>query len=320
MMKRLLFIALTAFSGFGYAQQQLDQIAIIVDTEVITQKEWQSAMRQARAEVGTMPSSIRPTDERLKEEVFLMLAAEKLQHKYAKEVGMSVSDAQVDAAIKDIADRNGATVADLKAYMAYMGMNFNAYREDIRRQMLSAMLRNEVVRDVKINEAELDVYMNSKEFKDIQRELLKDNTAQYKVKHILIKISPSLSDEQARIQINRLRERIAGGESFDDLASAQSHDPISAARKGELGWVTRGQLAPEFERTMVRLKKGELSQPVKTVFGYHLILLEDQKNGVVDEEMMRNIAREYYFKKKAMQTFTLWVEERVADVYIERRI
>lgn len=323
---RLLSIALLLGFGLFWSTQSLsmaqnlDEIAIIVDNQIITQQEWQSALSQARREIATMPASTRPTPEQLEDEVFLNLAAGKLQQKFARESGMTVSDQQVDAAIQDIANRNNATVAQLREYLAYIGQSYADFREDIRGQILASMLQNEIVRDVKINESELDVYMNSKEFRDIETSLLRDNTTQYKVKHILIKISPTLSEELALSQIKRLRERIEAGEPFEEIASAQSQDPIAAAQQGSLGWVTQGQLAPEFEQTMIRLTIGELSQPVKTVFGYHLILLEDKKTGVADEEMMRNIAREYYFRKKASQTYSLWIEKQIGDVYVEKRL
>ena len=323
---RLLSIALLLSFGLFLSTQSLsmaqnlDEIAIIVDNQIITQQEWQSALSQARREIATMPASTRPTPEQLEDEVFLNLAAGKLQQKFARESGMTVSDQQVDAAIQDIANRNNATVAQLREYLAYIGQSYADFREDIRGQILASMLQNEIVRDVKINESELDVYMNSKEFRDIETSLLRDNTTQYKVKHILIKISPTLSEELALSQIKRLRERIEAGEPFEEIASAQSQDPIAAAQQGSLGWVTQGQLAPEFEQTMIRLTIGELSQPVKTVFGYHLILLEDKKTGVADEEMMRNIAREYYFRKKASQTYSLWIEKQIGDVYVEKRL
>lgn len=315
----LLSLSLFLSSQTISSSQNLDEIAIIVDNQIITQQEWRSALNQARQEVATMPASTRPTPEQLEDEVFLNLAASKLQQKFARESGMTVSDQQVDEAIQDIASRNNATVAQLREYLAYIGQSYTDFREDIRGQILASMLQNEIVRDVDINESELEVYMNSKEFRDIEKSLLRDNTTQYKVKHILIKISPTLSEEQALSQIKRLRERIEAGEPFEEIASAQSQDPIAAAQQGSLGWVTKGQLAPEFEETMTRLTVGELSQPVKTVFGYHLILLEDRKTGVADEEMMRNIAREYYFRKKASQTYSLWIEKQIGDVYVEKR-
>ena len=121
--------------------------------------------------------------------------------------------------------------------------------------------------------------------------------------------------------MNRLRERITSGDtSFEDIARANSQDPLSAAEDGALGWVGLGQLAPEFEKAMVRLPKGELSQPVRTAYGYHLIKVDDRRTGFQDEEVIRNAAREYYFRKKAAATFDAWLKRMLSDVYVEKRV
>ena len=68
------------------------------------------------------------------------------------------------------------------------------------------------------------------------------------------------------------------------------------------------------------MPKGELSQPVRTAYGYHLIKVDDRRTGFQDEEVIRNAAREYYFRKKAAATFDAWLKRMLSDVYVEKRV
>ena len=95
---------------------------------------------------------------------------------------------------------------------------------------------------------------------------------QTRARHILVRTSEVVSENEARRRVADLRERITnGGADFAALAKAHSDDTASAARGGELDWIYPGDTVPDFERALQELRPGELSQPVKTPFGYHLI-------------------------------------------------
>lgn len=317
----LLCVSMFSFSSAQQTKRAYaDNVALVVDTEVVTRREWNSALSQAQAEMRTLPPSMRLTGEALKEEVVKQLAINKILGKIAQNVGIEIPDAQVDRAIADIASRNRATVGQLKQYLASEGVSFDNFRENIRKQMMMAELRNGLMSDVRVTKDEVDVYMRSAEFGQIKNELSKQKRPNAKVQHILVRVNNDISEKEARLRVNRLRERLASGESFDEIASAQSQDPVSAARGGDLGWVSPGQMVPEFERAMLSLPIGEISQPVKTVFGYHLIKVNDRKTGIVDDEQLKNIARDFYYRKKAAQQYGIWQEKMLSDVYIDRRI
>ena len=93
--------------------------------------------------------------------------------------------------------------------------------------------------------------------------------------HILLEINDERTAEQAEAELTALRERIVAGEAFADLAGEYSEDPGSAVNGGNLGSMSKGVFVPEFEETLWVLEEGELSQPVKTDFGFHLILLNE---------------------------------------------
>lgn len=143
---------------------------------------------------------------------------------------------------------------------------------------------------------------------------------QTRVRHILLTPDELLSDEEARQRLLRLRERIIGGEDFAALARANSDDPGSATQGGDLGWISPGQLVPPFERAMVALSPGELSQPVQTNFGWHLIQVLERRRQEGAGEVQRNAAREALFRRKADEEWELWLRQLRDQAYVEMRL
>ncbi|HSO06754.1 MAG TPA: peptidylprolyl isomerase [Pelomicrobium sp.] len=142
---------------------------------------------------------------------------------------------------------------------------------------------------------------------------------QTRVRHILIKPSELLPDSEARERVAQVRERIANGADFAELARLYSED-LSASRGGELGWVNPGDTVPEFERAMDALKPGELSPPVKSPFGWHLIQVEERRVGDVSAERERVLAREAVRARKAEQAYDEWVRQLRDQAYVEYRL
>lgn len=298
----------------------VDGIAFVINDDIITLADWEREMQLARDEMSYIPPNQRLSGQELEEYVTKVIITTKYQDLFAKQAGLHVQNNEVDAAIADIAARNGTDIATLREYIQYQGMDYNQYRENIRGQMLAARLQNEIVQSTSFSENEIDLYMKTAEFQKLKERMMSANVSQHKVSHILIAVNKDTSETKALQEANRLRERIISGDaSFEDIARANSQDPLSAAEDGSLGWVGLGQLAPEFEKAMVRLSKEELSQPVRTAYGYHLIKVNDRRTGFQDEEVIRNVAREYYFRKKAT-TFDEWLNRMLSDVYVEKRV
>lgn len=313
----LLLASPTAMARLG----TVDGIAFVINDDIITLSDWEREMALARDEMNYIPPGQRLTGKELEDYVAKVIITTKYQDVFAKQAGLQVKDNEVDAAIADIAARNGADVATLKEYIQYQGIDYNQYRENIRGQMLASRLQNEIVQSTSFSENEIDLYMKTAEFQQIKKALMNANVSQHKVNHILVAVNKDTSESRALQEVNRLRDRIISGDaSFEDIARANSQDPISAAEDGALGWVGLGQLAPEFEKAMVTLPAGELSQPVRTVYGYHLIKVDDRRTGFQDEEVIRNTAREYYFRKKAAASFDEWLNRMLSDVYVEKRV
>jgi peptidyl-prolyl cis-trans isomerase SurA len=139
---------------------------------------------------------------------------------------------------------------------------------------------------------------------------------QTRLRHILIKVNETTSNDEAKIKIDRIRERIELGAKFEDQAKANSED-ASAAKGGDLGWVSPGDTVADFEQAMNRLKPGEVSAPVRTSFGWHLIQVQERRTQDVTKEKQREQARQALRQRKSDEAFQEWVRQTRDRAYIE---
>jgi len=143
---------------------------------------------------------------------------------------------------------------------------------------------------------------------------------QTRARHILIKTSAVMSDDQARQRLESARQRIVnGGESFEAVARAVSDD-ASAPMGGELGWINPGETVPPFENAMNQLAVGQLSEPVQTEFGWHLIEIQERRTQDMAEQYRRNLAREELFLRRAASSFEAWLQQVRNQTYIDNRM
>jgi len=142
---------------------------------------------------------------------------------------------------------------------------------------------------------------------------------QTRARHILVKTSEVVSEADALRRLAGLRERIAGGTDFAELARLNSEDG-TAARGGELGWVHPGDTVPEFERAMNALKQGELSEPVRTPFGFHLIEVLERRTADLSTERQRLQARQALRERKAEEAYQEWLRQLRDRTYVEMRL
>ena len=139
------------------------------------------------------------------------------------------------------------------------------------------------------------------------------------VSHILLRIGPTQSEQVARERLADFKHRIESGQAtFEDLARQYSQDD-SAKEGGDLGWTMPGQFAPEFEQAVDNLKAGQISDPVITRFGVHLIRVEDRRQQVLTSDQQRQLARNMLREKKAQQAFDAWAKEVRGRAYVEYR-
>jgi len=139
------------------------------------------------------------------------------------------------------------------------------------------------------------------------------------VRHILVRTNELVSEDEARRKLSNLRERIVNGVNFAELARLNSDDG-SASRGGDLGWVYAGDTVPEFERAFAELKPMEVSQPVKTPFGWHLIQLIERRTSDMSSERKRLEARKALRERKGDEAYQEWLRQLRDRAYVELRL
>jgi len=139
------------------------------------------------------------------------------------------------------------------------------------------------------------------------------------VRHILIKVNEATSEAEGKVKIERLRERIIGGAKFEELARVNSEDATSA-RGGDLGWISPGDTVPDFERAMDKLAFHELSVPVRTPFGWHLIEVIERRKQDITQERRREQARQALRQRKSEEQFQEFVRQTRDRAYVEYKI
>lgn len=141
--------------------------------------------------------------------------------------------------------------------------------------------------------------------------------AQTKVRHILIKPSEIMTEEEARQLAADLRRRALAGEDFGDLAREYSEDIGSAAEGGELGWTLPGQMVPEFEAAIAKTEEGDVSEPVRTQFGWHILKVEGRREQDMTDEAVRNRARNYLHERKYQEELDAWLRQIRDEAFVD---
>jgi peptidyl-prolyl cis-trans isomerase SurA len=144
------------------------------------------------------------------------------------------------------------------------------------------------------------------------------SVSQTHVRHILIKTNELTSEADARNRLLQLKERIENGVKFDELARLHSED-ASASKGGDLGWINPGDTVPDFENAMNALQPGEISTPVQSPFGLHLIQVLERRDQDVTQERQKMLARQAIRERKAEEAFQDWVRQIRDSAYVELR-
>lgn len=140
---------------------------------------------------------------------------------------------------------------------------------------------------------------------------------QWKTRHILITPKTGESDEMAHEKIKEIYQNLQQGQDFANLAATYSDDPSSAARGGDLDWVSENEMVPEFETIMKQTPIGTLSAPFKTQYGWHILTVDQTRQQDISEQYRKNLARELLYQRMAIQAQEDWLQELKAAAYIK---
>jgi len=143
---------------------------------------------------------------------------------------------------------------------------------------------------------------------------------QTRARHILIRTNEVVSDADARARLAALKERIESGESFADLARANSDDKASAAQGGDLGWASPGTFVPTFEEVMSKLRPNQISAPFETRFGWHIVQVLERREHDSTDEFRRAKAMENIRARKSEEALDAWLRRLRDEAYVDIRL
>ncbi|NEN76096.1 peptidylprolyl isomerase [Pelistega sp. NLN82] len=145
------------------------------------------------------------------------------------------------------------------------------------------------------------------------------NVTESHVRHILVRITPVFSDAQAKAKIDEIAQHLQSGESFADVASKYSQD-ASASLGGDIGWIAPGQADPSFQAAVDQLPEGQVSMPVRSQFGWHIIEVLERRTEDKQPAIRRELARDTLYQEQAANVLQDWADKIRSQSYIENRL
>ncbi len=248
----------------------LDRIVAVADEGVVLQSELDARMKTAKQQLAAGGTEL-PPDDVMREQVLEALIIKNLQLQLADRAGIVISDAQLNAALEQIARRNNTTLGDLPGVLASEGIDYFDFREDLRDELaLNQLRQREIVSRIEITPLEVEQMLEASG-QSVDQD--------YNLSHILIAV-PSDADQakvaEARKQAEDLIARIREGQDFGRLAVAYSNGQ-QALNGGALGWRKGRELPTLFTEQVTKMDVGEVSPPMRSSSGFHIIRLNDQR-------------------------------------------
>ena len=251
------------------------------------------------------------------QEALEILIDEKLKLQQGKKMAFEVDDMTVDAAIKNLEKKNSLEEGQLALILEAEGKSLDSYKNVIRDQLLvSKITRFELGSRLVISDRKIEKY-----YHDNQKEFWEPS--QVRVKHILILFEKDATEKIMQIKKKQIKEILAelkGGKDFAEAAKEYSED-VSASLGGDVGFVKKGQMVPEFEKAVYRLKEGEISGVVETEYGYHIIKAEEiQKGRTIPFKDVKNKIKNILSTSKKESAYKAWINELRESAFIEKSL
>ncbi|HGG5393476.1 TPA: peptidylprolyl isomerase SurA [Salmonella enterica subsp. enterica serovar Orientalis] len=417
----LLGIAMIANTSFA-APQVVDKVAAVVNNGVVLESDVDGLMQSVKLNAVQAGQQL-PDDATLRHQILERLIMDQIILQMGQKMGVKITDEQLDQAIANIAKQNNMTMDQMRSRLAYDGLNYSTYRNQIRKEMIISEVRNnEVRRRITVLPQEVDALAKqigtqndastelnlshilialpenptSEQVNDAQRQaesiveearngadfgklaitysadqqalkggqmgwgriqelpgifaqalstakkgdivgpirsgvgfhILKVNdlrgqsqsisVTEVHARHILLKPSPIMNDQQARLKLEEIAADIKSGKTtFAAAAKEYSQDPGSANQGGDLGWATPDIFDPAFRDALTKLHKGQISAPVHSSFGWHLIELLDTRKVDKTDAAQKDRAYRMLMNRKFSEEAATWMQEQRASAYVK---
>lgn len=259
----------------------LDRVAAVVNDGVVLNSELEDQITLVSERLKQQKLELPPQNV-LRQQVLERLVIQEIEAQRANKAGLKVPDETLNTALTDVAQRNGIALSQLPEALQQQGIDYAAYREDMRKELTLGLLRQrDVLQRISITPREIDQYLDKEAKAPVADE-------EYNVSHILIAVPQEATPAQleaAAKQASEVATRAKGGEDFAKLALAYSKSQ-TALEGGALGWRKGGELPTFLADTIAKLKPGQVSDPLRTPTGFHIIRLNEVRGA--DHKAMEN--------------------------------
>jgi peptidyl-prolyl cis-trans isomerase SurA len=253
--------------------EMLDRIAAVVNDGLVLKSELDDQMVSVEKRLQEQKVEL-PSQSVLQQQVLDRLVLQEIQMQRAKHVGLTITDEQLNGALQEIAARNKIPFDQLPTALSAQGVDYKVYRESMRKELtLSTLRQRDVIAHINVSPHELEQYM--------AREQNAAANDEFNVSHILLSLPAAATPQQLEDISHKAQDvasRAGKGEDFGQLAIASSNSQ-TALDGGQLGWRKGAQLPQFILDLVVKMKPGEVSAPVRTPSGYHIVKLNERRSG-----------------------------------------
>ena len=277
------FLLFSLCTATGYSQNQekyIEGVAAIVGDNIILKSDLSQVVSMTALQQRIDPKNNPKRFQTLQYEVLQSLVDQKIILEMAELDSIEVKEKEVDKALNQQIETFVSQAGSEEKAETSLGQSLSSFRREfwyeMRDRLISEQFQYSLLSNIKTNRE--DVFSFFKTYKDS----LPLFPSLVNLNHLLITIKPSKESKNTALkQIKDIRIQILGGETFENLAQTFSEDPGSKSKGGSLGLVSRGSLVKEFEKVAFTLEPGIVSDPVETVFGYHLINVQEKQGDKV---------------------------------------
>lgn len=285
----------------------LDRVAAVVNEGVVLSSEVDEQIALVSERLKTQGLEMPPATV-LRQQVLERLVLQEIQMQRAQRAGIRINDENLNQALGEVAQRNGIPLAQLPEALTQQGLDYASYRESVRREMtLQVLQQRDVIQRINVSPRELDQFLEKQ--KNRPSEL-----NEYNLSHILIAVpqegTPQQLDEASRRAAD-VGRRARSGEDFAKLAVAYSNSQ-TALEGGALGWRKGPEIPTVLADLVVGLKPGEVSEPLRTPSGYHIVRLNEVRGNDQQVVIRQTRARHILLKPTEIQDDAT-VRQRLLD-------
>lgn len=310
----ILSLSLVIVAGTAHGQKLIDRTLVMVNDEVILESDIDRFLQKIKSKsFQELFGGIDPSVANKRDNIVQLLIDEKIVNQQVKKLELQANDQEVDGQIRAITKRNGITLSQLEERLKQLGTSMKDYRDGIRRQIeRNNLIEREIKPSMELTEEQLrHFYMRTAKQDELQSE--------YKIAHILVSKKPGAPDPQARTK-TILAELQNNPTLFEKYAKEYSDDPGSAEAGGVLGYFSLSSLSKEFRTMVPKIPVGQMTPPIKTSAGYHIVKVLDVRSvdfGSLPKER-RDALRSQMMSSELEKRMALWLERKRSEAHIKR--